>query len=89
MNEDGTALETVNHVGRHELARYFDSSRDGLPEFIAPRPGGRRDRIFHPDEIAASGYSLRASRRRFSCTRPGRSSPDGVGLNADDMQVDY
>ena len=37
INEDGTDLETLNHVGRHELSGYFDSSHDGLPEFIAPQ----------------------------------------------------
>ncbi len=35
MNEDGTELETLNHIGRHELLSYFDASHDGLPEFIA------------------------------------------------------
>lgn len=31
INEDGTAEETVNHVGRHEFNGYFDASRSDLP----------------------------------------------------------
>jgi hypothetical protein len=36
IHEDGTVEETVNHVGRHELMGYFDSSRDGLPAHERP-----------------------------------------------------
>src|SRR5436189_59566 len=42
INEDGTAEETLNHVGRHELHGYFDRSfnDDGaLREFIAVNSG--------------------------------------------------
>jgi hypothetical protein len=42
INEDGTAEETLNHVGRHELHSYFDRSfnDDGaLREFIAVNSG--------------------------------------------------
>lgn len=41
VNEDGSALETLNHIGRHELHSYFDKSRDGdqnLEEFNATDP---------------------------------------------------
>src|SRR6185369_15692246 len=31
INEDGTEEETVNHVGRHEMVGYIESSRDDLP----------------------------------------------------------
>ena len=37
INEDGTAEETLNHIGRHELHRYFNRSfndDDALEEFI-------------------------------------------------------
>ena len=37
LNEDGTAEETLNHIGRHELHRYFNRSfndDDALREFI-------------------------------------------------------
>ncbi|HJQ41139.1 MAG TPA: hypothetical protein VKB93_28715 [Thermoanaerobaculia bacterium] len=42
INEDGTAEETLNHVGRHELHSYFDRSinDDGaLREFISATSG--------------------------------------------------
>jgi len=42
INEDGTAEETLNHVGRHELHSYFDRSMnddDALREFIAASSG--------------------------------------------------
>ena len=29
MNQDGSELETLNHIGRHELSRYFPLSRTG------------------------------------------------------------
>ncbi|MBV9493266.1 MAG: hypothetical protein JOZ54_03385 [Acidobacteria bacterium] len=43
INEDGTAEETLNHVGRHELHGYFDMSLNGdtgVQEFI-PETSGR------------------------------------------------
>jgi hypothetical protein len=49
MNEDGTDLETVNHIGRHELHSYFNRSMndDGnLEEFI----NGVRPR-FNPNSV--------------------------------------
>jgi len=42
INEDGTAEETLNHVGRHELHEYFDRSINddsAVREFIAAASG--------------------------------------------------
>lgn len=42
VNEDGSELETLNHIGRHELHSYFDRSMNGdqnLNEFIATVSG--------------------------------------------------
>ena len=42
INEDGTAEETLNHVGRHELHSYFDRSMNddnALREFISATSG--------------------------------------------------
>ena len=39
MNEDGTGEETVNHLGRHDFASYFDrafTDNSSIVEFIAP-----------------------------------------------------
>ena len=41
VNQDGTGEETLNHIGRHELSRYFNLSLTGDPdldEFIAGSP---------------------------------------------------
>jgi hypothetical protein len=34
MNQDGTELETLNHVGRHELHGYFNRSRHDDPNLV-------------------------------------------------------
>ena len=42
LNEDGTELETLNHIGRHELHRYFNRSLNDDPnlrEFSAENSG--------------------------------------------------
>ena len=41
VNQDGSGLETLNHIGRHELHSYFDRSLndDALDEFIAAGSG--------------------------------------------------
>jgi hypothetical protein len=92
MNEDGTGLETLNHVGRHELLSYFDSANDDLPEFIAP--GGRRTatNMFHfKEDPTRPGYFFATRAPEFGTHAAGQI----IGLdaplsrNADQMQVDY
>lgn len=43
VNQDGTEEETLNHVGRHELHSYFNSSLQdpALDEFISPETNNR------------------------------------------------
>ncbi|GMV28231.1 MAG: hypothetical protein AMXMBFR59_03560 [Rhodanobacteraceae bacterium] len=43
VNQDGTEEETLNHVGRHELHSYFNSSLQdpALAEFISPETNNR------------------------------------------------
>jgi hypothetical protein len=51
MNQDGTELEVLNHIGRHELHRYFNRSINNDPnvrEFIDETSGR-----FNPNEIEA------------------------------------
>lgn len=45
INEDGTAEETLNHVGRHELHRYFNRSVNDDPSVVefADETSGRRN----------------------------------------------
>ena len=92
MNEDGTALETLNHVGRHELLSYFDSANDDLPEFIAA--GGRRTaaNLFQLKEDPTNpGYFYATRAPEFGTHAAGQiiglDAPES--LNADLMQVDY
>ncbi len=92
INEDGSGLETLNHVGRHELARYFDSAHDGLPEFILPEGRRTADLVLQLDEDPLRpGYFYATSAPEFGTHAAGRiiglDAPQG--LNADDIEVDY
>ncbi len=92
VNEDGSALETLNHVGRHELLSYFDSANDDLPEFIAA--GGRRtatNLLQLKEDPARPGYFYCTRAPEFGTHASGQIiGLDGhEGLNADQMQVDY
>lgn len=48
INQDGTSLETLNHVGRHELHRYFNRSFNDDPALrdFSPSGGGTRHENF-------------------------------------------
>lgn len=92
INEDGTGLETLNHLGRHELTGYFNSSHDGLPEFIAP--SGRRitDLFLHlREDPTRPGYFYGTKAPEFATHASGQivgiNAPES--LNADAMQLDY
>ena len=72
VNEDGTKLETINHVGRHELVGYFDSPHDGLPEFIAPQNRRTADLLLQlQEDPLRAGLLLRHHRAgvRHACRR--------------------
>ncbi len=92
MNEDGTAVETLNHMGRHELIAYFNSSHQGLPEFIAPAARRVADNLFQfKEDPTRPGY--------FYCTRAPEFGTHAAGqivgilaaesVNADNMQIDF
>jgi uncharacterized protein (TIGR03437 family) len=92
MNEDGTELETLNHIGRHELLSYFDSSRNGLPEFIAPQT--RRTSLSFlqiKEDLARPGYFFGTSAPEFYTHAAGQL----IALNAprtanpEQMQFEY
>lgn len=92
MNEDGTELETLNHIGRHELLSYFDASRDGLPEFIAAET--RRTSLNFlqiREDPARPGYFFGTSAPEFYTHAAGQI----VALNApktanpEQMQFEY
>ena len=41
IHQDGTAEETINHIGRHELHSYFDRSFSDDPNLVEFTPGNR------------------------------------------------
>lgn len=92
VNEDGTGLETLNHVGRHELARYFDSSHQGLPEFIAPSQRRTADLVLQMrEDPLRPGYFYATTAPEFGTHAAGRiiGFDAREDVNADDFQVDY
>ena len=46
INEDGTMPETINHIGRHELAHYIQNSFTDDPNVVYNTPGP----IFNPNK---------------------------------------
>lgn len=92
VNEDGSGLETLNHIGRHELARYFDSAHDGLPEFIPPQNRRTADIVLQlREDPLRPGYFYATTAPEFGTHAAGRliglDAPED--LNADDFEVDY
>ncbi|MBX3026174.1 hypothetical protein KF840_14795 [bacterium] len=92
INEDGSGLETLNHVGRHELARYFDSAHDGLPAFSAPQNRRTADIVLQMrEDPLRPGYFYATTAPEFATHAAGRiiglDAPED--LNADDFQIDY
>lgn len=92
VNEDGSGLETLNHVGRHELLSYFDSSNDDLPEFIAPQSRRTATNMFHFKEDPTNPGRFYATRApEFATHASGQiiALSGGEAVNPDSMQVDY
>ncbi len=92
VNEDGSGLETLNHIGRHELNGYFDSSHDGLPEFIAPEARRTAERFLQiKEDPLRAGYFVGTTAPEFYTHGAGQLiglfSPESA--NPDQMQVDY
>lgn len=92
MNEDGTELETLNHIGRHELLSYFDSSHDGLPEFIASETRRTSASFLQiKEDPLRSGYFIGTNAPEFATHAAGQI----VALNApktanpEQMQFEY
>lgn len=89
INEDGTGEETVNHVGRHELNGYIDSSREGLPYHSAPEGRPEITNFFHIMEDPTNpGRFYGTNAPEFATHSSGQIVAfDGqIGVNADDMR---
>lgn len=92
VNEDGSGLETLNHIGRHELISYFDSSHDGLPEFIASETRRTAERFLQiKEDPARPGYFIGTNAPEFYTHAAGQIiglfAPESA--NPDQMQFDY
>lgn len=98
IEQNGTGMETVNHVGRHELSIFFDRSfnNDGnLQEFDAPAGSQARrlanDAILQMQEDPlVPGRFVGVSAAEFATHACGqivalRGAP---GINADTMQIE-
>lgn len=88
INEDGTDEETVNHVGRHEMNGYFDSSRADLPYHSSSEERPPITNFFHvAEDPAHPGRFYGTNAPEFSTHSSGEIVFfDGqLGVNADDM----
>lgn len=57
VNQDGTTLETVDHVGRHEIETYFSRSftdDPALHDYTAPNPETRAEQCHQIEPIPTS-----------------------------------
>ncbi len=92
VNEDGSGLETLNHIGRHELLSYFTSQRPGLPEFIPAETRRTATRIYQmKEDPLRAGYFYGTYAPEFGTHAAGQIvALNGTeNVNADDMQAVY
>jgi len=101
MNQDGTELETLNHVGRHELHTYFEYSRTDDPNLSIFSCGQNACGRFNPNEaistfqiqesVVAPGTYFGTEAPEFGTHASGRiqSIAGGPSLHGDEMAVSY
>ncbi len=92
INEDGTGHETLGHIGRHELLRYFTSQRPGLPEFIPPETRRTAERMYQlKEDPLRPGYFYGTYAPEFYTHAAGQivALNAAESVNPDDMQVAY
>ena len=98
IEEDGTELETLNHIGRHELHQYFNRAFNddpALEEFIAPNGRVNQNAIENMLQIkedpASAGLYLGTDAPEFGTHAAGLLfSLNGAPTdNPDDMVVTY
>lgn len=97
MNQDGSGFEVLNHIGRHELASYFNRSFNNDPNLVefSPGPAGNPNRLsnfFQPacdPNDAGVLYGIDAPTfGTHACGQLVRIVSD-PSVNADDMTVEY
>lgn len=91
MNEDGTELETLNHVGRHELFSYIGRGRDGHPDHNLTGPHIRESILQIREDPTNPGNFICTTAPEFGTHASGQI----IALygppteNPDDMRVSY
>lgn len=90
INEDGSQLETVNHVGRHELHRYFNRSFNNDPaleEFINSTDFRPENFFQLREDPNLPGFFYAVDAPEFATHAAGQiiALAGQPGLNADDM----
>lgn len=98
MNQDGTELETLNHIGRQELHDYLRSGRNDDPNIIEyygqfPRdnPNSMLNMLQIKESVSSPGTYIGVNAPEFHTHASGQlvSINGAVGTLADDMLVDY
>ena len=91
MNHDGTGLETLNHIGRHELAGYIPAARTYLPEAYAFPTLRIRNLMHIAEDPAKPGRYFMSNVLEFGTHSAGQivSIKAQPSLNADDMRIKY
>ncbi len=92
INQDGTNEETVNHVGRHEMVDYIESSRDGLPYGTGGNGHTPITNFFHVmEDLANPGTFYGVNAPEFGTHTSGAivKFNGAIGVNAADMYPMY
>ena len=92
MNEDGSGLETLNHVGRHELMAFAGAAKPQFFNFYKDGANDLSGLFLHIKEDPKSlGTYLGTTCQEFYTHGAGQivSVNGGVDVNADDMGVTY
>lgn len=98
IEEDGSNMETLNHIGRHELHQYFDRSFNDDPalnEFIAPagrtNPNSIENFFQIKEDPTSPGLYIGVDAPEFNTHASGMifSINGAPSVNPDDMVVDY
>jgi hypothetical protein len=88
INPDGTEEETVNHVGRHEMVGYIESTRDDLPYHSSSEEHPPITNFFHiAEDPGQPGMFYGTNAPEFATHSSGEivAFNGKLGVNADDI----
>lgn len=92
MNEDGTGVETLNHLGRHELLGFVPTAKVTLPSFYKPGVNTIKQTFLHIKESPVTpGLFFATNAQEFSTHSAGQivavHAPEEA--NAEDISIVY